>query len=290
MATPSKRKPRRNRARESVLRAAARAVENRRAAKRRWGIALAVLAGIAAVGAGAWYGGRWVWQRCFLENDYFEVRHVEIATDGTLDAALVKEYAGVREGMNLFAVRPDAVRSNLLAVPVVASVSAGRRFPDTVVIEIAERTPVARLGTRASGTPLAADATGHVLGPSSVRADLPIVSGLRDKALRPGDVIADPLMATALRILEICSRPDLRREMRVAQVDISSDTWITLALADGEQILLSHDGLETKLERFPLMRDAARRRGLDLTIYNMTSDANYAATAAPGAAAGGAHP
>ena len=96
--------------------------------------------------------------------------------------------------------------------------------------------------------------------------------------------------ATALRILEICSRPELRREMRVAQVDISSDTWITLALADGEQILLSHDGLETKLERFPLMRDAARRRGLDLSIYNMTSDANYAATAAPGAAAGGAHP
>ena len=59
------------------------------------------------------------------------------------------------------------------------------------------------------------------------------------------------------------------------------------ALADGGQILLSHDGLETKLERFPLMRDAARRRGLDLAIYNMTSDANYAATAAP---AGGAHP
>ena len=285
MAAPSRRKPRRNR--ESVLRAAAHAVESRRAAKRRWGIAVVALLGTAAVVAGAWFGGMYVWERCFLHNDYFEVRHVEISTDGTLDPALVREYAGVREGMTLFEVRPDAVRSNLLAVPVVATASAGRRFPDTVVIDITERTPVARLGTRASGTPLAADATGHVLGPSSVRADLPIVSGLRDKALRPGDVIADPLMAVALRILEICARPDLRKELRVAQVDISSDTWITLALADGGQILLSHDGLETKLERFPLMRDAARRRGLDLAIYNMTSDANYAATAAP---AGGAHP
>lgn len=285
MAAPSSRKPRRNRARESVLRAAAHAVESRRASRRRWGIAAVVLLGAAALGAGAWLGGRWVWERCFLHNDYFGIRNVEISTDGTLDPALVREYAGVREGMNLFEVHPDAVRSNLLAVPVVASVSAGRRFPDTVVIDIAERTPVARLGTRASGTPLAADATGHVLGPSSVRADLPIVSGLRDKALRPGDVIGDPLMATALRILEICARPDLRREMRVAQVDISSDTWITLALADGGQILLSHDGLETKLERFPLMRDAARRRGLDLAIYNMTSDANYAATPR-----GGPHP
>lgn len=285
MAALSSRKPRRNRARESVLRAAAHAVESRRASRRRWGIAAVVLLGTAALGAGAWLGGRWVWERCFLHNDYFRIRHVEISTDGTLDPALVREYAGVREGMNLFEVHPDAVRSNLLAVPVVASVSAGRRFPDTVVIDIAERPPVARLGTRASGTPLAADATGHVLGPSSVRADLPIVSGLRDKALRPGDVIGDPLMATALRILEICARPDLRREMRVAQVDISSDTWITLALADGGQILLSHDGLETKLERFPLMRDAARRRGLDLAIYNMTSDANYAATPR-----GGPHP
>lgn len=284
MPAPSRKPRRRNRARESVLRAAARALETRRASRRRWGLWTVALLGTAAALAGLAMAGNLVWHRCFLENDYFEVRNVEITTDGSLAASLVREYAGVREGMNLFEVRPAVVRSNLLAVPVVASVSAGRRFPGTVVIEIAERIPVARLGTRASGTPLAADATGHVLGPSSVRADLPIVSGLRDKALRPGDVIEDPFMATALRILGICSRPGLRREMRVASVDISSDTWITVQLATGEQILLSHDDLETKLERFPLMRDAARRRGLDLAIYNMTADANYTGT--PAATAG----
>jgi cell division protein FtsQ len=287
MAAPSRRKPRRNRARESVLRAAARALESRRASRRRWGLWTVILLGTAALLAGLVLGGNLVWHRCFLENDYFAIRDIDITTDGSLAASLVREYAGVREGMNLFAVRPATIRSNLLAVPVVASVSAGRRFPGTVVIEIAERLPVARLGTRASGTPLAADSTGHVLGPSSVRADMPIVSGLRDKALRPGDVIADPFMATALRILDICARPDLRREMRVASVDISSDTWITLQLATGEQILLSHENLETKLSRFPLMRDAARRRGLDLAIYNMTSDANYTGTPA---ASAGAHP
>ena len=93
--------------------------------------------------------------------------------------------------------------------------------------------------------------------------------------------------ATALRILEICSQPALRREMRPASVDVSSDTWITVQLAIGEQILLSHENLETKLARFPLMRDAARRRGLDLAIYNMTADANYTGTPA---ASPGAHP
>lgn len=283
MAAPSSRKPRRNRARESVLRAAARAVEKRRSARRRWGVAAVVLLGAAAVAAGALFGGRLLWKRCFSENDYFAVRAIDITTDGSLDPALVREYAGVREGMNIFDADPAAIRSNLLAVPVVATASAGRRFPDTLVIDIAERFPVARLGTRASGTPLAADATGHVLGPSSVRPELPIVSGIRDKSLRPGDVIADPLMATALRILDICSRPALRREMRPASVDVSSDTWITLQLDTGEQILLSHDDLETKLGRFPLMRDAARRRGLSLAIYNMTSDANYTGTPVPGA-------
>lgn len=283
MAAPSSRKTRRNRARESVLRAAARAVEKRRSAHRRWGVVAVVLLGIAAVAAGVVFGGRLLWKRCFAENDYFAVRNIDITTDGSLDPALVREYAGVREGMNIFDADPAAIRSNLLAVPVVATASAGRRFPDTLVIGIAERFPVARLGTRASGTPLAADATGHVLGPSSVRPELPIVSGIRDKSLRPGDVIADPLMATALRILEICSRPSLRREMRPSSVDVSSDTWITLQLATGEQILLSHDDLETKLARFPLMRDAARRRGLSLAIYNMTSDANYTGTPAPGA-------
>ena len=276
------RKASRNRSRESVLRAAARSVEKRRAAKRRWGRAAVVLLGTAAVFAGVLLGGRLLWKRCFLENDFFAVRNVEITTDGSLAADLIREYAGVREGLNLFEARPDEIRDRLLSVAVIATARAGRRFPDTVVIDVTERTPVARLGTRSGGTPLAADATGHVLGPSSVRAGLPIVSGLRDKALRPGDVIADPLMAVALRVLEICSRPDLRKAMPVASVDVSSDTWITLQLKGGEQILLSHDGLETKLERFPMMRDAARRRGLDLALYDMTADANYAGLPAPG--------
>ena len=127
MAAPSRRKPRRNR--ESVLRAAARSVEKRRAAKRRWGRLAVLLLGIVAAGAGIVLGGQLVWKRCFAENDYFAVRHVEITTDGSLDADLIREYAGVREGMNLFAARPDAIRDQLLTVAVIAGPSGARADP-----------------------------------------------------------------------------------------------------------------------------------------------------------------
>lgn len=273
---------RRNRSREGVLRAAARSVERRRENRRRWGRLAVLVLGILAVGGALVFGGREMIHRCFLDNEFFAIRHLDITTDGSLSAERIREYAGVSEGMNLFRIHPEEVREQLLTVAVVENAQVGRRFPDTLVIELSERVAVARLGRPGSGTPLATDATGHVLGPSSVRATLPVVTGIRDKALRPGDVIADPMMGEALRILEICSHPALRKEFMVVGVNVSSEDWMTVDLDSGEQVLLSRENVLQKLERLPLMRDAARRRGLDLAVYDMTANENYAGRSSAG--------
>ena len=281
---------RQNRPRESVLKVAARSVERRRTARRRIGWALALLAGVPALAAGLAWGGHAAWRAMFAENEFFEIRQIEVTTDGDLGAENILEYARVRKGLNLFAVRPEDIRGSLLSVPVIANAQVGRRLPDTLVIEVAERVAVARLGRPGSGSPLAVDATGHVLGPSSVRASLPVVLGVRDNGLRPGDVVNDPMLKDALKILEICNQAAMRQELAVATIDLGSDEQIEVGLMSGEQVLLSRGQLEEKLRQLPVMRSVARSKGLDLAVYDMTVDRNYAGRPAawvdPGPVAG----
>lgn len=278
---------RKNRRRENVLRVAARTTERRRAIRRRIGAALLLLVGIPALGFGLFWGGREAWRVLFVENDFFRIRQIEVTTDGTLGAANIQEYAKVKEGLNLFAVHPQEIRQALLSVPIIANAQVGRRLPDALIIEVAERVAVARLGRPGTGTPLAVDAMGHVLGPSSVRASLPVVLGVRDKALRPGDVVQDAMLADALTVLEICNETKMREQLAVSTIDLGNEELLDVGLASGEQVLLSRERLKEKLAQLPIIRKVARDRGLGLTVYDMTVDRNYVGRpAAPAPAAG----
>lgn len=257
------------------MRAAVRSGERRRTVRRRVWAGLGVLIGLPALAVGLYWGGHQAWLGMFAENPFFEIKRIEITTDGMLGVADVQEYARVRPGLNLFAVRPQDIREALLAVPVIADAQVGRRLPDGLVIEVTERIAVARLGRPGAGSPLAVDATGHVLGPSSVRVSLPVVLGVRDVGLRPGDVVADPMLPEALAVLEVCNAEKMREVLAVASIDVANDERIEVGLASGERVWLSRDRTKDKLWKLREMLKEARRQGLALATYDMTVDRNY---------------
>lgn len=275
LAFRRKEEKRRNRSRESVLKVAVRSAERRRVVRRRVVMLVMVLGVLPALGFGLLWGGHRLWLSLFEENEFFQIRQIEVTTDGELRVGNILEYARVQNGTNLFAVRPELVRESLLSVPVIANAQVGRRLPDTLVIEVTERVAVARLGRPGSGSPLAVDATGHVLGPSSVRASLPVILGVRDKGLRPGDVVQDAMLKDALRVLEIANQSAMRQELVVSTIDLGNEEQLDVGLASGEQVLLSRDQMESKLRQLPIMRSVARSKGLELTVYDMTVDRNY---------------
>jgi cell division septal protein FtsQ len=275
LAAKKKNQRRRIRPREHVLKAAARAVVRRRTRRRRVASAIGVAVGLASLVVLAGWGGRLAWRKLFTENEFFQIRQVEITTDGTLGTAMIQEFAGVQAGENLFAVRPNAIRDQLLSVAVIANAQVGRRLPDTLIIEISERVAVARLGRPGAGSSLAVDATGHVLGPGSVRAGLPVILGVRDAGLRPGNVVRDPMLGEALVVLELCNQALLRRELSVLTVDVGDEDLICVGLRSGEEVLLSRDKVEEKLRQLPIIMAVARSKGLNLAVYDMTVDHNY---------------
>ena len=274
---------RKNRSRDGLLRAAVRSGERRRTVRRRVWAGLGVLIGLPALAVGLYWGGHQAWLGMFAENPFFEIKRIEITTDGMLGVADVQEYARVRPGLNLFAVRPQDIREALLAVPVIADAQVGRRLPDGLVIEVTERIAVARLGRPGAGSPLAVDATGHVLGPSSVRVSLPVVLGVRDVGLRPGDVVADPMLPEALAVLEVCNAEKMREVLAVASIDVANDERIEVGLASGERVWLSRDRTKDKLWKLREMLKEARRQGLALATYDMTVDRNYVGRSAEAA-------
>ena len=276
---------RKNRSRDGLLRAAVRSGERRRTVRRRVWAGLGVLIGLPALAVGLYWGGHQAWLGMFAENPFFEIKRIEITTDGMLGVADVQEYARVRPGLNLFAVRPQDIREALLAVPVIADAQVGRRLPDGLVIEVTERIAVARLGRPGAGSPLAVDATGHVLGPSSVRVSLPVVLGVRDVGLRPGDVVADPMLPEALAVLEVCNAEKMREVLAVASIDVANDERIEVGLASGERVWLSRDRTKDKLWKLREMLKEARRQGLALATYDMTVDRNYVGRSAEAEAA-----
>ena len=283
MAFGNDKNRRKNRPRETLLRAAARSGERRRAIRRRVLALLGVCLGVPALAVGLYWGGHQAWLGMFAENPFFEIRRIDVTTDGMLGVADIQEHAQVRTGLNLFAVRPQDIRAALLAVPVIADAQVGRRLPDGLVIEVTERIAVARLGRPGAGSPLAVDATGHVLGPSSVRISLPVIQGVRDVGLRPGDVVADALLKDALAILEICNNEKMRAVLAVASVDVGNEERIEVGLASGERVLLSRDRMRDKLWQLREMLKEARRRGLALATYDMTVDRNYVGRSAEAA-------
>ena len=260
-------------------RSTARSLARRRTARAVRNVLLALLA-LAAL-AGAVPASRWFFRRAVSENDFFTLRHADVLTDGILTANHILAAAGVSVGTNLFAFSVDGVRDRIAADPLVQSATVVRRIPDTLLVSVVERRPVARITGASETAPLAIDDTGHVLGPSALRSALPTLSGLSDTVLAPGDVVSDPLLPRLLDILSICNHPEIRDAtppVRPIRLDVSDRTRILMTLDNGENVFLSTDGYADKIRRLVVMRRVASERSLPLRNWDLTADRSYPAT------------
>ena len=266
---------RRNTGRQTILLVNARMSDQRRHRMHRFG-ALVIWA-VVLLGAG-WFsvvGTRWMGRRLFSENPRFTIRRMDLQSDGKLRSENIRQFAGVGEGMNLFAVDVKAVRQELQGVPLISSVEVTRKLPDTLIIRVSERTPAARLGASVAAYPLAVDNQGFVLGPTSVSPDLPAITGFRERGLRPGSQIVDESVQDALRLIGACDTPRFSRLIRVQAVDVSQPDYLTLQLVRGERVLVSRVGFETKLDKLCEMLKRAADIGKAIATVDLTVDKNF---------------
>ncbi len=259
----------------SILMVSARLSEQRKERMHRVGGLMLLAVALAGMLWAFMLSARALGQKLFSENDYFTIRHLDITSDGRLQPGHAREYAHVREGMNLFGVDLQQIREELESVPAVSAVRVMRRLPDTLVIHISERVAVARLGEGAGGYPLAIDREGCVLGPTSASPSLPAIVGAHEKGLRPGAKVSDPGIAFALEVIESCDDPALSRFIKIGRINVSNPDYLDVQLARGERVRLSRANVKVKLDRLCEIMKTSADSGQAIARVDMTVERNY---------------
>ncbi len=225
-------------------------------------------------------GAMWFWR-----NPRFLIRSLDIRVAGrTITDRHVREYMGLSEGTNLFSFNMRRAHDEFCArTPVVRSVVMERRLPDTLSIEVRERTVMARIGRSPAW---GVDREGWLFPLRAIPRDLPVLTGLPEGRLKAG-VRLEPRVTSALDIIETCNRTRLGDDIRIASIDVRSPEFLELSLAGGERVRLAWTGmeqpatpeslaaLERKLQVLAQALRAAELRGRRIANLDLTFTDQY---------------
>ena len=208
----------------------------------------------------------------FSRNPHFQLRTVEMASDGRLSPAQLIEYAAVEQGVNLFAVDFDTIRQNLLSVPMVESVRIQRQLPDTLKIWVVERTAVAQIRWQRRGLPFLLDRNGIVLPATRSGQSLPLIEGASSAPPRPGDRIQDAGVGHVLAILTAADELGLGSQVRFESFDLRNPNFITAQLNDDVSARFPRHSAREKLVRLVRVLQIAREQGRRVKTVDLTPD------------------
>lgn len=212
-------------------------------------------------------------------NARFTVRTMDVASDGKITPELLREYAGVQPGENLFAVDLQQVRRNLVAVPLVRDARVQRVLPDTLRIRVVERIAVARIPVQRGSTHHAVDREGFVLGPRVASPHLPRILGLDSAVVTPGRLIEGVNARDALQLIELCDRLDPAHDIGLRSVDASHPDMLILTMDHDDTAQLGRSRLDMRVGWLAAMRKAIEmenRRGARPLFFDVRGDRNHA--------------
>ena len=124
----------------------------------RWRLTLSGLraTGVVVVAAGLVWGG-WIVADVLQESPKklpaiaaaVPVKNFELSTDGVLDKPWLQQTLALPKGAALMELDLEQLRARLLIHGQVATANLTRKFPDTLVVKLTERSPIVRLRVRA---------------------------------------------------------------------------------------------------------------------------------------------
>lgn len=254
----------------------ARATEKRNERMHKVG---AIILLFAAIGGVAWLavaGTMQIRQWLFSGNDRFLIRQLDVTSSGRLSEEHIREFSGVTEGLNIFDVDINAVRQKLEDGPLVKSAEVQRKLPETLVIRVSERTPLARIAHGQAGFYFTVDLDGHVLGLAGRQAGaMPIVKGFNDRGISPGSVLRDGGAIDALNVINMCGESLINQVVHINTIDVSHPDYLDLSLEGNIKVLLPRNSPRSKLEDLVVyLREAGGR----ISFIDLTLDRNVPAT------------
>jgi cell division protein FtsQ len=150
---------------------------------------------LAAVGAAAWYGWQQAGPAVVAWGDrFFEIQVVEITRTERISRDEIMALLDLGPGQGLLSVDLERLQRALETHPWIRRAVVRRVFPDTLVVDLDEREPVAVLRTGTGGREFLLDREGKLISEGVPVADerLPVLTGVdySDAILEAGDTVA----------------------------------------------------------------------------------------------------
>lgn len=283
---PRRRSPRRRR-RDHLLEVTATAETERRRRNQKvvlYSLEAAFVLGLLVV---AWLGVNLFVEHFFTRNQDYDVRVVEVNTDGILSREEVLEKTGIHEGLNIFSLNLESAQAALTSIAEVKSAKVERILPDTVTIKIEARRPVAWVapvdtGVDPASSEVAAliDAQGVLVSPEgyeATHARLPVIYGVPSDRWKPGDKIDLPALRAAIELFSLSSeRTNPPVDLRAADI---GKGWCVLAWNEPKtRFTFGLENLSTQLDRLQLIMLHVGQTSRKLATVNLIPERNTPVT------------
>jgi hypothetical protein len=246
---------------------------------------LVLLAGLCT---GGYVGAREAATRLFFENPDYQVKTIELQTDGTLQREEVLKTADLHEGKNIFRVNLAQVRDRVQQLPQADEVEVVRKLPNEIDIRIVERRPVAWITSETEITdPFASDAAflvgrrGVLMKQKKLLPDylgLPLILGCTSESLEPGKVVESPEAKTALELLRLTERSLLQTRFQIREIDISKSYCLVVTDKNHSRVMFALAGLEDQLRRLQVFLDYCDNTKQELETLNLVAQRNIPVT------------
>src|SRR5438132_11463411 len=237
-------------------------VRSRRATQHRLRRAMGVLSKViltAVIVAAAYLGVREAARRLFFENPDFQLKTIELQTDGTLQREQVLKAADLREGENIFTVNLAEVQDRIQELPQADEVQVVRKLPGEIDIKVIERSPVAWITSEkeisdpfASDVAFLVDARGVLMKEKKLLPEylgLPLISGCKSESLEPGKIVESLETKAALELLRLSTRSFMQTRFQIREIDVSKGYCLLVTDKTRTRVSFGFDDLDTQLQR-----------------------------------------
>ena len=273
-------------------------VRSRRATQHRIRSAMGVVwkaALLVALCGGGYAGAREAARRLFFQNPDYQVKAIELETDGTLQREQVLKAADLHEGANIFSVNLASVRDRIQQLPQVDEVEVVRKLPGEIDIRIVERKPVAWITSETEITdPFASDAA-FLVGARGVLMKqkkllpeylgLPLIAGCVGESLEAGKSIESLEARTALKLLRLTESSFLQTRFQIREIDISKNYCLLVTDKNRSRVMFGLNELEDQLRRLQVFLDYCDNTKQELETLNLVAQRNVPVTFSSPAAA-----
>ena len=172
----------------------------------------------------------------WFATDRWPVKYLQVEAEyNHVSAEQIRAAAATHLGTGFFALNLEYVRSAVAALPWIEGVEARKQWPDTLVLRVRERQPFARWGES------------RLIGRDGVLFSVPGSDELQGLPQLEGP---DDRLRDVIDFYTSTQKTLAGSGMVLTGVNLSFRGSWTLALSGGSQILLGHESVDKRLQRF----------------------------------------